>query len=59
MHAGVGFRDWSFAPQQLAAGVMWVPGSVTFLIVLFVYVHRWLLPASANAAPATRLAGEH
>ncbi len=51
----------AIADQQLAAGVMWVPGSVTFLIVLFVYVHRWLLPASATASatPATRLAGEH
>lgn len=51
----------ALADQQLAAGVMWVPGSVTFLIVLFVYVHRWLLPGSvsANATPATRLAGEH
>jgi putative membrane protein len=31
--------------QQLAAGIMWVPGSITFLIVLFVYVQRWLAPA--------------
>jgi cytochrome c oxidase assembly factor CtaG len=44
--------------QQLAAGIMWVPGSVTFLIVLFVYVHRWLLPAGPGPR-ATRLAGEH
>ncbi len=27
----------AIADQQLAAGIMWVPGSITFLIVLFVY----------------------
>lgn len=36
--------------QQLAAGVMWVPGSITFVIVIFAYVHRWLTPAPAAAA---------
>jgi len=44
--------------QQLAAGIMWVPGSVTFLIVVFVYVHHWLMP-SEPAARAPRLASEH
>jgi putative membrane protein len=48
----------AMADQQLAAGIMWVPGSVTFLIVVFVYVHRWLAPA-APSVPAHRLAGEH
>jgi putative membrane protein len=53
----------ALADQQLAAGVMWVPGSITFLIVVFVYIHRWLAPAASitapAAAPAPRLAGEH
>jgi putative membrane protein len=49
----------AMADQQLAAGVMWVPGSVTFLIVLFVYVHRWLLPPSPDSARPQRLVGEH
>jgi cytochrome c oxidase assembly factor CtaG len=46
--------------QQLAAGVMWVPGSITFVIVIFAYVHRWLAP-SANPAStrAVGLAGDH
>jgi putative membrane protein len=44
--------------QQLAAGVMWVPGSITFVIVIFVYVHRWLAPAPASRR-APRLAEEH
>jgi len=49
----------AMADQQLAAGVMWVPGSVTFLIVLFVYIHRWLTDAAPGTNRATRLAGEH
>jgi len=49
----------AMADQQLAAGVMWVPGSVTFLIVLFVYVHRWLVPPTQANPGAARLAGEH
>jgi putative membrane protein len=49
----------ALADQQLAAGVMWVPGSVTFLIVVLVYVNRWLTPTSPAPAPTPRLAGEH
>jgi putative membrane protein len=41
--------------QQIAAGVMWVPGSITFVVVIFVHVHRWLAPAPA----APRLASGH
>jgi cytochrome c oxidase assembly factor CtaG len=45
--------------QQLAAGIMWVPGSITFVIVIFVYVHRWLTPATSPRTAAARLAGDH
>lgn len=46
--------------QQLAAGVMWVPGSITFVIVIFAYVHRWLAPpAKPASARAVGLAGDH
>jgi putative membrane protein len=48
----------AMADQQIAAGIMWVPGSITFVIVIFVYVHRWLTPPSIRAA-SSRLAGEH
>jgi putative membrane protein len=48
----------ALADQQIAAGVMWVPGSITFVIVIFVYVHRWLTPPAIRARPS-RLAGEH
>ena len=43
--------------QQIAAGVMWVPGSITFVIVIFVYLHRWLAPAPLRTG-TSRLAGE-
>jgi putative membrane protein len=45
--------------QQIAAGIMWVPGSITFVIVIFVYVHRWLAPAPPVTAGAPRLASDH
>jgi cytochrome c oxidase assembly factor CtaG len=48
----------AIADQQLAAGIMWVPASISFVIVIFVYVHRWLTPPSIRARPS-RLAGEH
>jgi putative membrane protein len=47
----------ALADQQIAAGIMWVPGSITFVIVIFVYVHRWLTPAPGSS-PAARLASE-
>jgi putative membrane protein len=49
----------AMADQQLAAGVMWVPGSITFLIVVFVYVHRWLTPPEPATVRASWLASEH
>jgi cytochrome c oxidase assembly factor CtaG len=50
----------AMADQQLAAGIMWVPGSITFVIVIFAYVHRWLMPpAPGSSTRAPRLASEH
>lgn len=46
----------ALADQQLAAGVMWVPGSVTFLILVLIHVHRWL---ATPAATKPRLASGH
>ncbi len=45
--------------QHLAAGIMWVPGSITFLIVVFVYLNRWLTPVESGQSRTPRLAGEH
>jgi putative membrane protein len=48
----------ALADQQLAAGIMWVPASITFVIVIFVYVHRWLAPQEPGPSRAPRLARE-
>ncbi len=34
----------ALADQQLAAGVMWVPGSIPFTIAIVFIVYRWLQP---------------
>jgi cytochrome c oxidase assembly factor CtaG len=44
----------ALSDQQIAAGIMWVPGSIAFVIVLFVYFHRWLAPVTATAPPSTK-----
>ena len=48
----------AYSDQQIAAGIMWVPGSIMFVIAIFVYVNRWLTPAPLDAA-ARSFAGEH
>ncbi len=35
--------------QQIAAGIMWVPGSITFVVIMFVYINRWLAPTSGQS----------
>jgi cytochrome c oxidase assembly factor CtaG len=48
----------ALSDQQIAAGIMWVPGSISFVIVLFIYVNRWLSPAPVPPR-VSRLAAEH
>ncbi len=36
----------ALADQQIAAGIMWVPASVPFLIAIFAAAYRWLDPSS-------------
>jgi putative membrane protein len=36
--------------QQLAGGVMWVPGSLAYTVAVIIGVYRWLEPDSAPAA---------
>ena len=38
----------SLTDQQLAAGVMWVPGSLTYFIALLVFFYRWLEPGPSD-----------
>jgi cytochrome c oxidase assembly factor CtaG len=40
-----GGQPWGLSPladQQLAAGVMWVPGSIAYTVALVLAVYRWL-----------------
>ena len=41
----------SMTDQQLAAGIMWVPGSLTYFVAAVVMFYRWLEPG-ASVAPA-------
>ena len=41
----------SLTDQALAAGVMWVPGSLTYFVAAFVFFYRWLEPGAADAQP--------
>ena len=43
----------ALADQQLAAGIMWVPGAVPFTIALLFIVYRWLQP-KRRREPAPR-----
>ncbi len=48
----------ALADQQIAAGIMWVPASVPFLIAIFVSAYRWLDPSNGPrraAAPVRDL----
>ena len=45
--------------QQLAAGVMWVPGSIPFTIAIIFIIYRWLEPERArDPAPRARALAE-
>jgi putative membrane protein len=35
--------------QQVAAGVMWVPGSASFLLAFIYFIYRWLEPGTQQA----------
>jgi putative membrane protein len=37
----------ALADQALAAGVMWVPGSLAYTLAIVVFAYRWLEPAPA------------
>jgi cytochrome c oxidase assembly factor CtaG len=41
----------SLTDQQLAAGVMWVPGSITYFVAAFVAFYRWLEPSGVEPRP--------
>jgi putative membrane protein len=42
----------SLADQQLAAGIMWGPGSIPYAVFVFVAIYRWLAPEPLPAPRA-------
>ncbi len=55
-------RPWglsALADQQLAAGIMWVPGSVPWTVIALVCAYGWLDPGARRRGWVRRLAGEH
>ena len=42
----------STTDQQLAAGIMWVPGSLAYFVAAVAAFYRWLEPGAADAPPA-------
>jgi putative membrane protein len=55
-------RPWglsALADQQLAAGIMWVPGSVPWTVIALVCVYGWLDPEARRRGWVRQLAGEH
>jgi cytochrome c oxidase assembly factor CtaG len=42
----------SMTDQQLAAGIMWVPGSLTYFVAAIAAFYCWLEPAAAEAPAA-------
>jgi len=47
VYSTLSHRAFGLSPmsdQQLAAGIMWVPGSLSYLVAFIVSVYRWLEP---------------
>jgi putative membrane protein len=40
--------------QQIAAGVMWVPGSIVYVVAILVFFYRWLGPEPENRRAVAR-----
>lgn len=50
-YAHLPHRTWGMSAlvdQRLAAGIMWVPGSLTFTVAIIVFFYRWLGPEPAR-----------
>jgi len=61
-YAGLASRPLGLSPladQQLAAGIMWVPGSIPWTVIALVCVYDWLDPGARRRAWVRHLAGGH
>jgi putative membrane protein len=55
VYASLPHRAFGLTPtgdQELAAGIMWVPGSLAYLVAAVLSFYRWLEPAATNAPSA-------
>jgi cytochrome c oxidase assembly factor CtaG len=55
VYADLSHRAFGLSPsgdQQIAAGVMWVPGSLAYFVAFIVSVYRWLEPGADTPTPA-------
>jgi putative membrane protein len=43
----------AYEDQQIAAGIMWVPGSIAYAITFLIGFYRWLEPDRATSPPST------
>jgi cytochrome c oxidase assembly factor CtaG len=61
-YADLSSRPWglsALADQQLAAGIMWVPASVPWIVLAIVCIYGWLDPDVRRRGWMRQLAGEH
>lgn len=52
VYASLSHRAFGLSPmndQELAAGIMWVPGSLAYLAAFIIFVYRWLEPGPTEA----------
>jgi cytochrome c oxidase assembly factor CtaG len=55
VYATLDHRAFGLSPladQQIAAGVMWVPGSIAYFVCFIVFIYHWLEPGPAETPPA-------
>ena len=61
-YADLASRPWglsALADQQLAAGVMWVPASIPWTVMVLVCAYSWLDPRARRRRWVRQLAGDH
>jgi putative membrane protein len=56
-YASLSHRAFGLSPlgdQAVAAGVMWVPGSIAYVVAFIYFIYRWLEPAAETASAGPR-----
>ena len=53
--AGYSYEWAGTAYQQIAAGIMWVPGSIAYTVTLLIGLYRWLEPDRRDTRASTAI----